>query len=215
MKSRYLHILAGALALVFSSHGAFAAAIAVSDSDFEANTAVAAAGDWSNDLGAWQETGGPSNANAFIEYIVGFSADGVKHVGVNSTHDIWQDLSVTFQANTLYTLDVAVGNRAGQSGAGNLSTYSLFDATGASWATANYDAFANVGAGTFADAPSLTFDTSLNPGAVGQTIRIQLEGEGPGRSHFDNIRLDAAPIPEPSGFALLGLGGLLLMRRRR
>jgi len=39
------------------------------------------------------------------------------------------------------------------------------------------------------------------------------EGVGSGRTQFDGVLFDV--VPEPSSFALLGLGGLCLLRRRR
>ncbi|MDB4378088.1 hypothetical protein N9Z33_03450, partial [Akkermansiaceae bacterium] len=151
--------------------------------------------------------------------------------GVNNSSYIWQDTGVPYAANTRYTLALAAGNRAGQTGAGNLSTYGLLDGTTnlgvAMYATsadvtadatltqasAQFDAFANVTQGSFGDAPDLTFTT----GAVAPAgnVVIFLGADGLGRSHFDNISLDATAIPEPASALLGALSALALLRRRR
>lgn len=175
--------------------------VGVGDYSFETNNL--SAGQWTNDLGPeWQETGGPNNGNGFEEYIVGFAAHGTDHLGMSSGHDVWQDLGVTYQANTRYTLTVAVGNRSGLTNPGNQSQYLLADTFGAVYATSIADA-STVPVQTFLDAPVLVFDTPNNPLAVGKTIRILLQARGAGRSHFDHIRLDAEPLA-PTGTATLG-----------
>ena len=180
------------------------APVAIADQSFESNPAgdLSNGTSWSNDLSPeWEETGGTSNGNGFEEFIAGFASEGVDHLGMNPGHQVWQDLGGTYQANTVYTLTVGIGNRAGQTAPGNLSTYSLRASDGSIYATGTFDA-SLLTAGTFSDGPEVVFDTSLNPDAVGKNIRIHLSAGGSGRSHFDHIRLDANPA-EPDGSASL------------
>ncbi|MEN8783606.1 MAG: hypothetical protein ABF379_04520, partial [Akkermansiaceae bacterium] len=177
-----------------------AAPIAIGDPSFESNTLTS--GRWSTDLSPeWSESGGPSNANAFEEYIVGFSSNGTDHLGMNASHSVWQDLGSTYQANTIYTLTVSHGHRSGSTGNSNQSTFSLRSSNNTVFASAFENSFSLAGS-SFADSTPLTLDTSATPAAVGQTIRIHLFAGGGGRSHFDNIRLDATEI-EPDGTARL------------
>ncbi len=67
---------------------------------------------------------------------------------------------------------------------------------------------------------TLTFNTADDASGNGLAIQIQFfdpnGGNGSKQAGLDNIVLDeTANIPEPSSLALLGLGGLLLLRRRR
>jgi hypothetical protein len=187
---RYLVLLS------LSPHG-IAAPLAIGDASFEGNS-INAGGYTHNLSPEWQETNGPNNGNGFEEYITGFSSTGTDHLGMELGHDVWQDLAVTYQANTRYTLTVAVGNRsAGQTMAGNLSTYSLADSTGVVRSVGSWNAQVNLATLSFADAPALVFDTPNDLSAVGKTIRILLQARGNGRSHFDNIRLDAVPLIPP------------------
>ena len=191
----------GALAFaLLISEALQAAPIAVGDPSFESNTLTS--GGWSTDLSPeWSESGGPRNGNAFEEYIVGFSSNGTDHLGMNTGHNVWQDLSATYQANTIYTLTVAHGHRSGSTGNSNQSTFSLRASDNTVFASAFENSFSLAGS-SFADSTPLILDTSATPAAVGQTIRIHLLAGGGGRSHFDNIRLDATEI-EPDGTARL------------
>ncbi|MCK4563664.1 MAG: lamin tail domain-containing protein, partial [Verrucomicrobia bacterium] len=169
-----------------------AAPVLIGDPSFESNNL--AAGQWTTDLAPeWQTQ---TTGSAFEEYIAGFSAEGTDHLGMIAGAAVWQDLPATYQPNTRYTLTAAIGNRSGQTNPGNLSTYSLEDSTGTSYTSGSEDASV-VAAGMFSEAMALVFETPGNPAAIGKTIRIRLYAGGVGRSHFDNIRLDAtllAPI---------------------
>ena len=172
-----------------------ASPVAIGDPSFEGNSITA--GQWTNDVGPeWTGTGGSSSGNAFEEYVTGFAADGTDHLGMNLGHDVWQDLAVTYQSNTRYTLTVAVGNRSGSTQPGNQSQYLLADSEGTIYGTGIFNA-TTLASQTFGDAPALVFNTPDNPAAVGKTVRILLQARGNGRSHFDHIRLDAASLVPP------------------
>jgi hypothetical protein len=124
----------------------------------------------------------------------------------------------SIQANTSYTLTVAIGNVGGSDSVsnhypGNVS-FSLL-ANGIAFATHT------VPNGTVPDATfedfSLTFQTPNSASIIGESLGIQLASlptSGPGSGPaFDNVTLDATSIavaPEPSTYALL-LGGLLTL----
>lgn len=166
--------------------------LTVQNPSFEDQTPDLTTGQFTNNLEpAWKETGGPNNANGFIEALGFATSNGTDTLGMALGHDVWQDLADTFQPATLYTLTVMTGNRTGQTITGNQSTYALGAPDGQIAGSAVHNATGRA-ANTFADAPTLTFDTFTDPGVVGQNIRILLRARGAGRSHFDNVRLDAA-----------------------
>jgi hypothetical protein len=201
-KSLSFQSLVTAVIAVVLALCAKSAPVTVGDYSFEGNTLTVGA--YSNNLAPeWTGTGGSNSGNAFEEYIPDFASQGTDHLGMELNYDVWQDLGASYQANTRYTLVVAAGNRAILSQAGNLTQYLLADSTGTLYATGVWDAYANVPAGSFADAPALVFDTPDNTTAIGKTIRILLRARGNGRSHFDNIRLAATSLLPP-GAATLG-----------
>ena len=110
------------------------APVSVGDFSFEGN--ALGPGGYAYNLGPeWQEINGPGSGAGFEEYITGFAAEGTDHLGMEFSHDVWQDLAVTYQPNTRYTLTVAAGYRNGLTNAGNQSSYLLADSTGAIHAT--------------------------------------------------------------------------------
>ncbi|MGC4013165.1 MAG: lamin tail domain-containing protein [Luteolibacter sp.] len=189
--------LAGFACLILASSCLDAAPVTIGDPSFEGNSL--SAGGYSYNIGPeWTGTSGQSSSNAFEEYITGFAADGTDHLGMELSYDVWQDLGVTYQANTRYTLTVGCGNRSGNTQPGNQSEYHLADSTGTIRATGLFNA-STIPVSTFADAPALVFDTPNDPDAIGKTIRILLRARGTGRSHFDNIRLDAQTLVPAGG----------------
>ena len=197
-----------------------AASVTIQNPSFEApDLSQPGVNPWTNDLapgGGWlNQDNSTSNGGSFIEVIGGFSADGTQHIGMASAWGVGQDTGVVFQANTRYTLTVAVGNRnANFSPVDNISQYGLVDGIGGIHASDSVDA-STLPESTFVDAPALVFDVPAGSPLIGEPVIIGLTSAGAGRAHFDNIRLDASTIPEPTTGLLAGLAGLMLLRRRR
>lgn len=187
------------------ANSSWAAPISVANASFE--EPVLAAGGWSDPLTDWSERDGEGSGNSFIEYTGGFSSEGNQHLGMANGYYTWIDTGVAWEANTLYTLKVAAGNRAGQTGGVNGSVYGLLNSTENLGlesaadtaavladpfllASGQWDVAVNVTAGTFAEAPALVFET--DDAVPSGTIVVLLgDNSGNGRSHFDNVRLDA------------------------
>lgn len=78
----------------------------------------------------------------------------------------------------------------------------------------NIDQMVSGGSGTLTDF-SVVYETDdalfVNP----LVIHVEQVGGTTGSINLDNARLTKTAIPEPTSLALLGLGGLLLSRRRR
>lgn len=118
---------------------------------------------------------------------------------------------------TTYTLTVAVGQPL------STSTFSgrielLNAVTGVPVATSGVFTNADIPAGSFVDYSTTPFTTIVGDplSLVGLKIRLNFDVGGNG-INWDNVRLDATPIPEPSSLILLGTSSLamLLIRRRR
>lgn len=130
-----------------------------------------------------------------------------------------QVLSSTLQLSTTYTLRTEVGNFAPVVG-------SPYDFTGFPGYRVDLLAGGTVIAtdnntlapeeGRFLTS-TVTFTTGLSHVNAGQALSIRLVNlNGTGvEVNFDDVRLEAVPVPEPAAGFLLGASALLLVRRRR
>jgi hypothetical protein len=210
-------VLAVAVSAVLAAP-AFADPVAIANSSFEMPDLTSGGNTWTNTYPDWDAPATPGDA--FVEFISGFAADGMQHIGVATNGEVSQNLGVQLLPNSIYQLTVAVGNRMNfVSATGNESTFGLYvggdaAAGGTLVAESVVDAFP-IPVGTFEDF-TLTYTTGAAP-PTGD-LYIALSSGGGNRGHFDNIRLDASAIPEPSTLAMVlmaGIGVMCAVRRRR
>lgn len=145
----------------------------------------------------------PADGNNYL-WLNDFNGDGSQFTG------IYQDMGALL-ANTTYTLTIAIGNRGdtppnGQAtwSPGVISLVNGADNTGTVLATTtglpgSVDSWQDFTV-SFTTGASVAGDLSILL-AVQDAPAIQAD--------FDNVRLDATPVPEPSTYALV-LGGLTL-----
>jgi hypothetical protein len=146
-------------------------------------------------------------------------ADGTNVAFLNQgisggTINIFQDVGVLLP-NTEYTLTVAIGQRLDRvNGTATISLINAVFGDGNAWANgtilSSTSAVSSV-SGSFQD-----FTTTFTTGAVvsgNLYIGAQYIGDGTIQASVDNFRLEA--IPEPSAAALLALGAMGALRRRR
>lgn len=169
-------------------------------------------------FGVWN----PATTNSFV----GGAPDGA-NVGVvfleNTTNlaeaGLRQTLAATLQLSTQYTLTVDVGNFSpADPGPFNFTGFpgyrvELF--AGSSIIALDNNSLTPA-EGHF-EKSIVTFTTGTSHANAGQQLGIRLVNlNGPGTEvNFDNVRLDATAVPEPSAFVLgaIGIAGSVLKRR--
>lgn len=140
---------------------------------------------------------------------------------------IFQTLTGTaFQPNTTYTFTAEVSDRR----FGTDDNVTLHNTVQLSLAGGGTEVTTGPGAGTFTFAPPAPGSTSLatftyttapsGDPVVGEDITLILRAGGfaggaVSQTIFDNLTLDATPVPEPASLSLLGVAGVAALRRRR
>ncbi|MFT7301719.1 MAG: hypothetical protein ACI8UZ_000554 [Akkermansiaceae bacterium] len=231
IKSMKLKILTTVLAALCLPGVAGAAAINVNNASFEDNALTG--NDWADGIPvSWTSQGDvdgtadpmtvdAANNSYFLELsgAIGSSGgDGLNYLGLRTGGFVYQDLGVVFQPNTTYTVDILASRRGGANTVGWFgiadNTASLQGTPGATdtsvFTTA--DTFQAVSSLTAAEGNVATFTTGATVPAGNVFLAV---GATAGNVVYDLVSVDASAIPEPSSMALMLLGGLGLLRRRR
>ena len=130
-----------------------------------------------------------------------------------------QTLTATLQGNTTYTLTLFVGNPNDRPDDQNFG-FTLTTVGGGNVLSFNAPlAILSGSNGGFVER-SATLFVPTGYVDIGKTLQINLYGpdsSGPGLQYvaFDNVRLDAAPVPEPASLALFFVGVIALTLRRK
>ena len=212
MKIKQLGIVSGvALATLVTASAAQAASVTVNNFSFETPSNP----NFSPVITGWTVSSGnagvqPFNATQFTSGVPDGSQAGLIAFNGGS---IYQDVAATYQAGTRYTLNLFAGIRLDEPGNLTLpnSTISLRRSdnnTVLSSFTFNQSSFSSRGV-------FLSFNTSYLAGIAdqGAGIRISIDRPNNGGTQlvFDNVTLDATPVPEPSSrLGLITLGVLMV-----
>jgi hypothetical protein len=151
--------------------------------------------------------------------------------GNTGEYGMQQTLTDTLQANTTYTLQVEIGNIASGVDVAN-NDYNLngfpgyrvdLMAGGVVLASDNNSLAGLIAEGTFTTS-TVQFSTGASHDQLGQALRIRLVNlnvidldfpDADLEVDFDNVRLSAVPIPEPSSLVMFVLGLLGFFRTCR
>ena len=123
---------------------------------------------------------------------------------------ITQDLTATLLANTVYTLTGYIGSRSGSGMTGTALVELIAGSTVIATGTLNaptQGTFQSWSINTSSDT------TSFLSGLLGQNLQIYLGASTGGQVNYDNISLDATPVPEMENealalFGILAVGGV-------
>ena len=207
-------------ALAALTVGANAASIAITNGDFEAGAENPISTGWTDTSGNGRSF---AHGGAASEILIGDGA-GTDFVTTSFTLGALNTLA----ANSTYTIGFDYGNGSSTVAAGLTGTWTATLLTVGGDVLGSTDVSFTTTTST-SNARELFFNTNtrqhsgiaITTGAshanLGEELTIRLDnGTGDiAYMGFDNITLDVAAVPEPSSAALLGLGGLALILRRR
>jgi hypothetical protein len=139
-------------------------------------------------------------------------AQGNQAIFTHTGGMVYQDVGALLP-NTLYTLTVAVGNRKDQGDGLNGGTISLFNGIDPSATLLVVSDPFSAPAGEFRNL-QITFQTG---DSVSGDLTIAMQQTLGNNTAFDNVRLDAVAVPEPSSWALIisAFLGVALLRKRQ
>ena len=198
-----------------------------------------ATGFWNENVApsSWQYTGSNiTNGGSFFTEVnvIGSTftgGDGLNMLKLNAdagtggTGSAWVGTNSlgTYAANTIYTLKVAVAVELQDPTFNSIIALGTDGANPGSALASTTTNFGSVSTTAFQDI-TLTLDTSVVTGAIGQNIVVLLEnnlmaGAAFGRPvYYDNVRLEFLAVPEPATWALLAFSltpVVIFLRRRR
>ncbi len=199
-------------ALTATTLAGSAATIVVPNGDFEAGVENPIATNWDDTSG---------NARSFNQSGIRLIGDAASSDFV-ATHDGFSAIA----ANTQYTIGFDYGNAA--SGAGTVGQTGTWTVEFGTITGGTFTQLATTSVNhTIVTAADIFFNGSEQTGSFvfttdgtftgGETLSIRANNGTGGISFmgFDNFTVDGTAVPEPSSTALLGLGGLALILRRR